>query len=311
MPIFNFNIPSQLVVQTAAQWAVDTTVYSEKRILITSNVFFGSTDQRKFKIADGVKTWSNLDYFPISGFDDATSSIQTQLNAKQASLGFTPEDVANKSTNIITDQASNTKYPSVKSVYDWGAPLASPALTGNPTAPTQTALDNSTKIATTAYVDSKTDHKSNTTAFSISSTGSDQIAHSYNLTGWLSVGKILSVGSIMSMNSAVNDKYTRYYLNSTNDLSGSPVKIAEFLQTTSGSTTRGLRRDFRIDSNTSLFAVVDPALSGGTNMWVTTPVLNTTTAITIPNITGNLYLLVVGQKSAGTLVIEMSHLMRI
>lgn len=31
------------------------------------------------------------------------------------------------------------------------APLASPALTGNPTAPTQTAGDNSTKIATTAF----------------------------------------------------------------------------------------------------------------------------------------------------------------
>lgn len=33
------------------------------------------------------------------------------------------------------------------------APLASPAFTGTPTAPTQTAGDNSTKIATTAYVD--------------------------------------------------------------------------------------------------------------------------------------------------------------
>jgi hypothetical protein len=33
------------------------------------------------------------------------------------------------------------------------APLASPALTGSPTAPTQTAADNSTKIATTAYAD--------------------------------------------------------------------------------------------------------------------------------------------------------------
>lgn len=33
------------------------------------------------------------------------------------------------------------------------APLASPALTGNPTAPTQTAGDNSTKLATTAYAD--------------------------------------------------------------------------------------------------------------------------------------------------------------
>ena len=33
------------------------------------------------------------------------------------------------------------------------ADLASPALTGNPTAPTQSANDNSTKLATTAYVD--------------------------------------------------------------------------------------------------------------------------------------------------------------
>lgn len=29
------------------------------------------------------------------------------------------EKTANKSTDIVTDQASNTKYPSVKSVYDW------------------------------------------------------------------------------------------------------------------------------------------------------------------------------------------------
>lgn len=33
------------------------------------------------------------------------------------------------------------------------APLASPALTGNPTAPTQSSNDNSTKLATTAYAD--------------------------------------------------------------------------------------------------------------------------------------------------------------
>lgn len=61
-----FNLPSQIVVQTAAQWAVDATVYSNKRILVTSDAYYGSTDQRKFKIADGTQTWSNLDYMPIS-----------------------------------------------------------------------------------------------------------------------------------------------------------------------------------------------------------------------------------------------------
>lgn len=34
----------------------------------------------------------------------------------------------------------------------WFAPLASPALTGSPTAPTQSAGDNTTKIASTAFV---------------------------------------------------------------------------------------------------------------------------------------------------------------
>lgn len=62
----NINIDSQIVVQTAAQWAADATVYSAKRILVTSDEYYGSTDQRKFKIANGVDTWSNLDYVPIS-----------------------------------------------------------------------------------------------------------------------------------------------------------------------------------------------------------------------------------------------------
>ena len=66
------------------------------------------------KIADG--TISNTEFQYLNG---VTSSIQTQLNSKQASLGFTAEDVANKSTSVTTDQASNTKYPSVKAVYDW------------------------------------------------------------------------------------------------------------------------------------------------------------------------------------------------
>lgn len=62
----DINISSQIVVQTAAAWAADATVYSAKRILVTSDAYYGTTDQRKFKIADGVQTWSNLDYVPIS-----------------------------------------------------------------------------------------------------------------------------------------------------------------------------------------------------------------------------------------------------
>ena len=56
--------------------------------------------------------------------DNATNSQYSGLAAsKQDVLGFTPENVSNKSTSVTTDQASNTKYPSVKSVYDWAVGL--------------------------------------------------------------------------------------------------------------------------------------------------------------------------------------------
>ena len=41
----------------------------------------------------------------------------------------------------------------IQTQIDAKAPLASPTLTGNPVAPTQSANDNSTKLATTAYTD--------------------------------------------------------------------------------------------------------------------------------------------------------------
>jgi len=78
----DINVSSQIVVNTAALWSADATVYSAKRILVVSDLFYGATDQRKFKIADGTQTFAQLDFMPLSGFDDATSSIQTQLNGK-------------------------------------------------------------------------------------------------------------------------------------------------------------------------------------------------------------------------------------
>jgi hypothetical protein len=82
------------------------------------------------------------------------------------------ESISNKSTNVQTDAASDTKYPSVKAVKAYmdqatlgtalaadlanKANIASPAFTGTPTAPTPTSNDNSTKIATTAFVQAAT-----------------------------------------------------------------------------------------------------------------------------------------------------------
>jgi hypothetical protein len=56
-------------------------------------------------------------------------------------LGFTPYNATNPNSYITINDVSGTY-----------APLASPALTGNPIAPTQLTANNSTRIATTAFV---------------------------------------------------------------------------------------------------------------------------------------------------------------
>lgn len=54
-----------------------------------------------------------------------------------------------------TGESAFSAFGKINSNFLLAAPLASPALTGTPTAPTPSANDNSTKLATTAYVDSK------------------------------------------------------------------------------------------------------------------------------------------------------------
>lgn len=80
--------------------------------------------------------------------------LKAGLDTKQDKLNYTAENTTNKVTTL-NSSSTDTQYPSAKLVYDklaLKAPLASPALTGTPTAPTATSGDNSTQIATTAFV---------------------------------------------------------------------------------------------------------------------------------------------------------------
>lgn len=56
-------------------------------------------------------------------------------------------------TVLGANDSGSTSRTVINDNFSQCATLASPALTGNPTAPTQAASDNSTKLATTAYVD--------------------------------------------------------------------------------------------------------------------------------------------------------------
>jgi hypothetical protein len=82
------------------------------------------------------------------------------------------ENIGNKSSSVQADGGNDTKYPSVKAVKDYvdqavngtalqatvdgKADKLSPTFTGTPTAPTPASSDNSTKLATTAFVQAAT-----------------------------------------------------------------------------------------------------------------------------------------------------------
>lgn len=57
-----------------------------------------------------------------SVLNESSTYTNSQISALTGYIddGLTlKEDLTNKSTSVVTDQASNTKYPSVKAVYDW------------------------------------------------------------------------------------------------------------------------------------------------------------------------------------------------
>ena len=105
----DINIESQIVVQTAAEWAADIAVYSEKRILITSDEYFlksdgTNTNQPKFKIADGVHTWSELDYFVDPG--GVSFQLQNEITERHNEDDSIRNDLLNEANTRATNDAS-------------------------------------------------------------------------------------------------------------------------------------------------------------------------------------------------------------
>jgi len=57
----------QLRRDTASNWATNDPILAAGEVAFTSDLFYTSTDQQRFKIGDGVQTWSQLDYVPEGG----------------------------------------------------------------------------------------------------------------------------------------------------------------------------------------------------------------------------------------------------
>jgi hypothetical protein len=123
------TLSNQTDLQTALDGKVDensaitgatkTKVTYDQKGLVTAGADATTAD-----IADSTnKRYITDAQLVVVGNTSGTNTGDNATNSQYSGLAASKEDVANKSTSVTTDQASNTKYPSVKAVYDWAVGL--------------------------------------------------------------------------------------------------------------------------------------------------------------------------------------------
>jgi hypothetical protein len=120
------------------------TVDNAGNALITGAQYFDSVTNKP-------SIWTTADEWSPAVFDTAGAAFNSEnlsglASFSAARLNLALGTAAQSATGDFATAAQGTKA-------DAAAPLASPALTGNPTAQTQTAGNASTRLATTAFVD--------------------------------------------------------------------------------------------------------------------------------------------------------------
>lgn len=104
---------------TQANWTSSNPVLGAGEIAISSDQLHSGTDQPKFKIGDGVQTWTNLDYYPVGSGSTPTLAQVLATGALTNSLPMTGNSgvygirIDNSSVEITTDsfnQATSFLY---------------------------------------------------------------------------------------------------------------------------------------------------------------------------------------------------------
>jgi hypothetical protein len=123
------NKPISSATQTALDLKVDenaaiTGATKTKITYDSKGLVTAGADATTADIADSTnKRYVTDAQATVIGNTSGTNTGDNATNSQYSGLAASKEDVANKSTSVTTDQASNTKYPSVKSVYDWAVGL--------------------------------------------------------------------------------------------------------------------------------------------------------------------------------------------
>lgn len=185
---------------------------------LTSGTTLGGTEELPIvQSSTTVKTTINAIKTFFDTIYTTTSAVATQITTAISGK----EDITNKSTDVNTDQASNTKYPSVKAVYDWATSLSVKKILFSKT--TNTSIHTGTLTNT--------------------------IIWSEDISNKLSSGDIAELISDVVRVSGSTPATIRYYLNSSASLSGA-TQIGIYTYGFSGLNIVDFRRQLIVKSST-------------------------------------------------------------
>ena len=117
----------------------------------------------------------NVPYITVDAKGRVTGATTNTVKIPASDKVTVDTAMSSTSTNPVQNKVVNTAL-SAK------APLASPALTGTPTAPTATAGTNTTQIATTAFVKTAVDNKTSITGNAATATKASQDGNGNEIT---------------------------------------------------------------------------------------------------------------------------------
>lgn len=141
--VHTFNLPTASAVNRGALSSANWTTFNNKEPAITATTsadyYRGDKTFQPFAAAAQTATISQV----------ITNGVTTKSPSEDAVF-----DALALKQNLLVNSAGLAAALTDETGTGFAVFSISPALTGSPTAPTQTAADNSTKIATTAYADS-------------------------------------------------------------------------------------------------------------------------------------------------------------
>lgn len=139
-------VPKFGVIQTAADWAAQIEGNTASGNSYGVRLLAGTTGADFALLIRNAGNTTTL----LQLLGDGALSLPGAVTFGGAVTGLTKAMVGLGNVDNTSD-AGKPVSTAQQTALDLKAPLASPGLTGNPTAPTQAAGDNSTKLATTAY----------------------------------------------------------------------------------------------------------------------------------------------------------------